>query len=127
MSYRIDDNGWTWMPVEDILRDTHSAIDFPEMDEINWDAILNNKCGDTGFMHLVYSIMENGWQSAVGWEDGCITEGHHRICAAILLCEDEIPTTENGTSWYERRNGYTSDIVDAHSNWDDPQPLYLED
>jgi hypothetical protein len=43
--------------------------------------------------------MTYGWTSAIGWEAERrdITEGHHRLVAAILLCEDEVPTTEWGT------------------------------
>lgn len=127
MEYRVCERGWRWVPVTDILRLTIASVDFPDQD-IDWEEILVNKCSDSGFMHLVYSIMEHGWKSAVGWEDGKITEGHHRICAAILLCEKEIPTTDWGTDWRQNSNGgWSEDVVDAHSNWQDPQPFYLEE
>jgi hypothetical protein len=117
-AYEIDNRGWKWVPVEDILRDTTASVDF--YTNMDWEMILEEKCADTGFMHLVWSIMEYGWLSAVGWTGTKITEGHHRICAAILLCEDLIPVTDHGTSYYTSGPANT-----AHSNWDDPQPLNL--
>jgi hypothetical protein len=121
VTYRVDENGWTWMPVVDILRNTYTSIDY---DHIDWELILAKKCADTGFGHLVNSIMTHGWRSAIGWHEGKITEGHHRLCAAILLCEDEVPTTRDSTCW--SRDGKIYDpVVSAHDNFDDPYPIYL--
>jgi hypothetical protein len=121
-TFRHCENGWIWMPVEYILQNTDESCDYPEFDytEFDWEKILREKSSHTGFMHLVNSIMEHGWLSAIGWNEGRITEGHHRLCAAILLGEDEVPTMPYGNQWWEGH-------ISAHRNSDDPWPFDWED
>ncbi len=123
-AYEVDLNGWTWVPVQDILQQAEGSCDF---DEINWEYIIQEKSEDTGFLHLLFKIQEEGWLSAIGWRDRYITEGHHRLVAAILLCEDLIPTTEYGTSLYSKdgHSGYQSGH--SHHKDQEPAPLYFEE
>jgi hypothetical protein len=60
-------------------------------------------------------------------EDGpTITEGHHRLVAAILLCMDRVPTTPNGRAIYRRGiNDWREDMVNAHHSAD-PHSIYIE-
>lgn len=105
------------MSIEYILRNTRFSCDFyspfseryfgdTEDEQLTsfWMHAIQYKADDSGFMDLVDSILENGWHptSTVGiymGEDGAveITEGHHRLVAAILLGMDTVPTTKWGT------------------------------
>jgi hypothetical protein len=97
-----------WMKVTDILEQTTGSVDFGDVDDYSspedfWFAMMSDKAGDTGFGHLVESIMAHGFkpEGAIGWDKGCQMDGHHRLTAAILLCLDEIPTVpEYGAEWY---------------------------
>lgn len=119
--FRQDENGWTWYPLEYILQNAKFSIDFGY--DFDWEIVFWEKTAHTGFMHLVHSIQEHGWLSAIGWNDSSkeITEGHHRICAAILLCEDEIPTTTMGTNAYRNNDRYDRLVWTDDS--EDPQPF----
>lgn len=99
---RVDENGWTWVSVEWVLKmTTHSTdIGSPEAyDSLThfWGMMIESKALDAGFLRVVESLQEHGWMSAINvqwWpEDGelNIIDGHHRLVAAILLCMDEIP------------------------------------
>lgn len=102
----MDDNEVVMTPVRDILANVKGSCDFgpvidypgDDMDERRtnfWIEVITSKASDTGFGHLVESILEHGFDptAPAGWLDGRINEGHHRIVAAILLCMDEIPTS----------------------------------
>jgi hypothetical protein len=94
------------LPISYILKNVVSSCDFGMVDEYLgdtldeqrttfWMNVISSKARDTGFGHLVESILEHGFTgSAIGWDDVDkeITEGHHRLVAAILLGMDEIPT-----------------------------------
>lgn len=69
--------------------------------------MIQSKASDSGFQRLVDSILNDGWEegSAIGWRDGYICEGHHRLAAAILLALDEIPVTDWGEDTW---------TIDAH-------------
>ena len=93
--------------VLDLIKYAHDSVDFGDVDIDDnnahtgwWQEIIRVKSADTGFGALVNAILQNGFdpESPVGWdpEDGTITEGHHRIVAAILLCLDEIPYSRYG-------------------------------
>lgn len=118
----------TWMSVTEILQTVEGSVDFDMDDYLSvdefWTDMLMTKCSDTGFGKLVDSIIEHGFkpEGAIGWDDCIITEGHHRLAAAILLCLDEIPTTPYGSSW--RNPGSYESRINAHWN-DDPEPIYL--
>lgn len=115
--------GWTWVPVEEILQSVNDSADMgmilgydtPEYRE--WverdfeisdetrtaflQRMIAQKAADPNFLALVYSIMDNGWTSAISWrpEEGYLGNGHHRLAAAILLCEDFVPTSHWGSIW----------------------------
>lgn len=123
----ILDDEFVMVPVTTILNDTTGSVDFGFVSDFGsseafWREIIINKSSDTGFGHLVESIMEDGWSedSAIGWDGDYITEGHHRLVAAILLGMDEVPVSLYGTSQW-RGNGY----ICAHSNLADPYPIEL--
>lgn len=116
-----------FIEIATILRTVTGSCDFDPIecypgDDIDeqrtnfWIDVIRVKSGDSGFGHLVDSIMEEGFHgSAVGWNNGYITEGHHRIVAAILLGLDKIPTMAYGKSGTHRaRPGMYSDRFSAH-------------
>jgi len=101
-------------PIVEILRTVNASCDFDGIDcypgnsdderrTAFWMDVINRKASDTGFGWLVESILQKGFTgSAIGWDEDAreITEGHHRLVAAILLGMDEVPTTSwgrNGT------------------------------
>ncbi len=101
--------GATMTPISEILRNVTYSCDFPSIEDYPgetpdeqqtnfWIDVIKTKAGDSGFGHLIDSLLEEGWHgSAVGWyNDSEITEGHHRLVAGILLGLDAIPTTALG-------------------------------
>ena len=99
-----------WVPVAEILRNLVSSCDLGDADEYSYDGdntellrvIISHKASDTGFMHLVESIMEHGFneEGAIGWNGSELQNGHHRFVAAVLLCLDSVPTVEFwGSEW----------------------------
>lgn len=94
------------MPVIEILRTAVDSVDFgmcyepgnPDVSARWWEDIIRTKAADSGFGGLLNAIMANGFDpnSPIGFSNGCITEGHHRLTAAILLCLDEIPVSAYG-------------------------------
>lgn len=99
-----------WVKVTEILKNLYRSCDFGDFDEYTHDgdntpliqAIIQGKASDSGFMHLVESIMEHGFreEGAIGWDGEELQNGHHRFVAAVLLCLDEVPTVEFwGTEW----------------------------
>lgn len=87
------DGELTEVPLLWLMRNiTHSCDGFDLDTFEGWQDMFLAKCSDTGFGHLVESIMERGFLpgGAIGFDDGEITEGHHRLCAAILLCLDTV-------------------------------------
>ena len=89
------------MKVEDILQTADDSVDFGENHGDGWwRDIIIEKASDGGFANLLDSYLENGWEedSAIGFDRGCITEGHHRLVMAILLCLDEVPVEQYGDS-----------------------------
>ena len=98
-------NDIVMVPLGFILRNAESSCDFGDVDQYAdethfWTYLVENKARDTGFGHLVEAILEEGWQqgSAIGFDGDCITEGHHRLAAAILLCIEEVPISPWGKS-----------------------------
>lgn len=94
----------SFVSVSTILKDCTDSVDFgsvPEDPDANarwWQRVIQSKASDLGFSTLVNAILEFGFdpRSPVGWTGREITEGHHRIVAAILLGLDEIPYTRFG-------------------------------
>lgn len=85
------------------------------------ELIMDYKCSDTGMGYLLESMLLKGHlrEGAIGaaWFDGGVylTEGHHRLCAAILLGLDEVWVSRNGKS-IRSANGHS--LVSAHDSWD---------
>lgn len=121
------------VPLVHILQKVESSVDFGEvsnyfgntMDEQRtnfWLAVIKDKASDTGFGHLIEAILTEGFdnESSIGWFDNEITEGHHRLVAAILLGMEEVPVSDWGTGG--------SKALCAHCNccntsMDDPYPI----
>jgi hypothetical protein len=125
--------------VIDVLKNADYSVDMGSRGKSDeeqytwWREMLAYKVGDTGFQRLVHRLIEQGWDtdSAVGINFGdddegydygnegwSITEGHHRLCAAILLGMEEIPYEPWGRDSRER--------VSAHSGPDPLNALGLE-
>jgi hypothetical protein len=111
-------------PLTWLLQNINHSGDFGEMETVeNWEYMMSSKCNDTGFGHLVESMMENGHlpEGAIGFCNGNITEGHHRICAAILLGFDEVWISRWGSEI--RQETGRGRMLSAHENTDDPYPI----
>ncbi len=97
---RVYNNYMNTMTVTEILQTVRSSCDFSNFDGSAeaWMMLVQEKASDTGFGRLVDSILENGWEpnSAIGIYNGSITQGHHRLAAAILLGLDEVPVAQWG-------------------------------
>lgn len=115
--------------VTEILKTVVGSVDFDEVDWYEgetedekrtnfWIDVINYKSADSGFGHLVDSIMEEGFHgSSIGWNENRITEGHHRLVAAILLGLDTIPTTSYGHGGtHPGREGMRHGYFSAHSS-----------
>lgn len=123
----MDSNTIRMTPVTEILQNITYSCDFGAVSDYDdltdfWTVWLRDKCADTGFGHLIDSILANGFQGAASWcpDDGSVNEGHHRIAAAILLGMDEIPTTCWAQDW--NPGGHR---LSAHYN-EDPNGIRLE-
>jgi hypothetical protein len=120
--------------VTDILQTVGYSVDFGSINAYDgdtederrtnfWKEVIADKASDCGFGHLVDSILTNGWssQSAVGWcyygDQWEITEGHHRLVAAILLGMDRVQTDDFGSC-----DGLG---ISAHAGHHDPHPIDL--
>lgn len=110
-----------WVKVTDLMKSVTGSCDYGYIsyyaDEMDWWHDVFSKTLDTGFGHLVESIMRRGFleDGAIGFDsEGNITEGHHRFCAAILLCLDKVPICAYSRSMPDEDGGYFS----AHYNED---------
>lgn len=116
-----------WVPVPWLLRNTVESCDYGAIEEYGspeafWSEVFT-KAQDTGFGHLIESILERGFLAtgAIGWVDGLITEGHHRLIAAILLCMDTVPISGYGGCADHVLGHHFS----SHNNFNDPYPIEL--
>jgi hypothetical protein len=119
-AYATWSNEVLMVPVTFILRYAQNSCDFGDVDEYQsetdfWLDVISSKARDTGFGHLIDAILEHGWQddSAVGFDGHSITEGHHRLVAAILLGMDEVPISPYGKSGRDNLCAHWDD--DVHS------------
>jgi hypothetical protein len=118
--------GAVMTPVRDILRTAYESCDFGDWEDPSGLIMhmMEYKSGDSGFAHLVNSLMETGWNlaSCVGWEAyngrGHISEGHHRLTAAILFGMDKIPTKPYGSGW--------GNISAHHDGWRNEKTPWVE-
>lgn len=105
---------YTMVPITEILQTVCGSCDIGDIDEFDgetdddrrtefWKEVIRVKAADAGFGYLVLSILANGFLpgSFVGMVDygegRRITQGHHRLVAAILLGMDEVPVTKYGS------------------------------
>jgi hypothetical protein len=106
------------MSVSDLLKQTTCSGDFGSFDGSpeSWMEVINYKANDSGFFRLIDSIMENGWEegSYIGWTDGYLWEGHHRVVAAILLGLDEIMVPDEEAETWQAGDPRT---LTAHQEW----------
>lgn len=117
------------VPLSYVLCRANESVDFGSFDmshfhdESEWLMdIFARKAADTGFGYLVDSILTDGWdeESVIGFNHrGTITEGHHRLTAAVLLCLDSILISPYGNegSKYICAHGAEADQSDY--------PIYL--
>jgi len=119
---------WIWTPVEEILQTINGSMDaytllpygsgaysrYNESDGMEFSdedrtyflaRMIEVKANDSSFLHLVDSLVSEGWTSAIAWDPGrkYLGNGHHRLVAAILLGMDSVPTTPQGSCWSRSR------------------------
>lgn len=92
----------TMMSVSDILAKATNSLDLGEVD---WWTILANKVSHAHFDELVESIQRDGFTMPIvlvdsGDDEYTIGNGHHRLCAAILLGYSAIPVLINDEGDY---------------------------
>lgn len=95
-----------------ILQNAVDSVDCYDLSTTEgWQSMMRSKCADTGFQRLLDSMMEKGHlrEGAIGfntdnesgWHAGpYISEGHHRLSAAILLGLDYVWVSKYGKEWY---------------------------
>lgn len=113
-----------YMTLSEIQNFVTESVDFDWMDTPgDWELMIRTKAKDTGFGHLVESIMTHGLleeSTVVIDEFGTIIEGHHRLVAAILLCLDVVPVST------EEQWNHAAPYLSAHYS-DDEYPIELVD
>lgn len=124
-----------WVEVSELLKKLKCSVDmFRLREESEWFRMLSVKCGDDQFATLVRLIESEGFTDPIGIrfgreikseedreyydvqsdDDWIMGNGHHRLCAAILLGMDKI-LVQFGTSWplgdryYDVQNKITGD------------------
>lgn len=115
------------VPLTFLLRSATSSVDCFDLSvPEGWERMMRYKGRDTGMGHLIASIQQHGFrqEGAIGFDPrfAQITEGHHRLTAAILLCLDTVWITQGGSSWCKDGSQW-AEVVDAHSNHSDPYPI----
>lgn len=111
---------YTEMSVATILAEANGSTDIAG--EVDWYKILANKVSHDHFDWLVAKIADEGFTIPVVLlrsSDGYIlSNGHHRICAAILLGLETIPVviTDNMWDWVEDSHDGNMEI--GASTWD---------
>lgn len=109
-----------YLTLSQIQAEVTRSVDFGDMSTTeDWLDMMVTKANDSGFGHLVDSIIDIGFDDREGVhiDDGCIWEGHHRLVAAILLCLDKVPVTDRYTRDYHG--------ILAHDWHPDPHPIDL--
>jgi hypothetical protein len=128
--------------VTEILKTITGSCDFGSVDNYPgdtedeqrtsfWTEVITTKAGDTGFGHLVDSILRKGLdpEAPIGWADARITEGHHRMVAAILLGLDFVYVTkwgDNSDKHTHPDNDSYGERFSAHRCYADPAPIAIE-
>lgn len=86
------------MTIPEVLRMANGSVDFPGMvDGLNWGEIFSGKVSHSHFDAIVDTIQRDGFAMPIvlcDRQDGrgyVIGNGHHRLCAAILLGLWRIP------------------------------------
>lgn len=106
--------------VEWIIQNTKYSVDgFSQYGELDYEAMLQDKCLDECFGRVVNSILTNGFRVPIVLvENYCgrgLTHGngHHRMCAALLLGLDEIPVYWSESDYMAIDHSDTEDLLDA--------------
>lgn len=115
------------MAVSDILKGVTASLDIHEID---WEAIIAAKISHDHFDELCDTIMREGFcvpiTLMVNEEDefGDVTymlgNGHHRLCAAILLGLDRIPVViseDDPRCWEESHDGNWEPGESSYDYW----------
>lgn len=94
----------TTLSVSEIMQNTNSSTDLGNFDD--WDRVLAAKVSHDHFDWIVDQIMRDGFTMPIvlhgdRWGNGGWTlgNGHHRMCAAILLGLDTIPVVITDSPW----------------------------
>ena len=87
----------------DFCRGVRVGTEYEDDDRTElWMEIIRDKSADSGFGYLVDSILEHGFDkdSTIGYDvdHGYMSNGHHRMVAAILLGLDEVPVSDYGSN-----------------------------
>jgi hypothetical protein len=112
------------MKLTDLLSQIDDSCDFSQYDAEDFRSgraflgILDYKAQGAGFWELYDDVMENGIQGAIGFYRGGITEGHHRLCIAILAALDEVPVDEWGSSGGRFINSHAGNGNPAFKDFD---------
>lgn len=115
-----------WVPVDWLMRNIEQFGDFDdEGQDIAY--VIESKSGDSGFDALVMSIMTHGFNEggAIAFDNGYLSEGHHRFCASVLLCLDTVPIKRYGVNRHAVDVAEGIPYVDAHHNWCADKSSYL--
>lgn len=112
------------VPLEWLMQNITGSCDFGGMETFeDWSEMMSCKASDSGFGHLVESMMKRGFlrQGSIGikrivGEGYYITEGHHRLVASVLLGLDYVYVSRWGSSHY---NTEKLPQFSAHSNHSD--------
>lgn len=134
---RTDKNGWKWVPIEWILKNTTYSCDFGDPTGYPstahfWATMIEGKALDAGFMRVVESLQTLGWRAPMHVEiedygmgpELTINDGHHRLVAAILLCMDEAPLYNYCWKGKRRLNNCPDILTDCDDT--DEYSLFVE-
>lgn len=140
MEFHKDENGWRWIPIEWILKHLVYSCDFGGPGDYAspvhfWSVMIETKALDAGFLRMVESLEVNGWKSAINGQiedyghgpEFSLTDGHHRLVAALLLCWDVVPVYD----FYDDPTSYTRAMKDCphvycHPDHEDDDSLLVE-
>lgn len=110
------------MTIPEIMEMATRSVDFQGMDGLNWWTIFSGKVSHSHFDAIVDEIQANGFGMPIvlcdRFNDGqyWIGNGHHRLCAAILLGLWRIPVMVTSG---QDRDDYMCE-ADSMDDWNKP-------